>query len=145
MIGRAAELDRLTQLMATGANRTPAVALIAGEAGVGKTRLVRELLDRVPSAVPVLAGQAEPGALGRPFELLLDALDSSPHADDDRAAITERHRARSRSGSTRAGADPGPTGRRSERSSSSRTSTGPTRRASACSSGWPSPTAGRWC
>jgi DNA-binding CsgD family transcriptional regulator/tetratricopeptide (TPR) repeat protein len=82
MVGRAAELDRLAQLL--GARRTPSVALIAGEAGVGKTRLVQELVERVPAGTLVLAGQADPGSLGRPLELFLDSLDGcrlEPHAD----------------------------------------------------------------
>src|SRR5882724_1508926 len=37
MVGRAAELDRLAQLL--GARRTPSIALVGAEAGVGKTRL----------------------------------------------------------------------------------------------------------
>jgi DNA-binding CsgD family transcriptional regulator len=90
MIGRAAELDRLTRLMAVGPGRTPAVALIGGEAGIGKTRLVRELCDRVPQGVPVLAGQAEPGALGRPFELLLDALDGLDVDPEALAVVADR-------------------------------------------------------
>jgi DNA-binding NarL/FixJ family response regulator len=41
----------------------------------------------------VLAGQADPGALGRPFELLLDALDSGRGSTDERLAIiTDRSR-----------------------------------------------------
>src|SRR5207249_10987419 len=54
----------------------PSVALLGGEAGIGKTRLVRELCERLPADTRVIAGQADPGALGRPFELLLDALKS---------------------------------------------------------------------
>ncbi len=73
MVGRTVDLERLAALVESG-SRTPTVALVAGEAGVGKTRLVRELLDRFEGQVPVLAGQADPGALGRPFELLFDAL-----------------------------------------------------------------------
>ncbi|MGH9247025.1 MAG: ATP-binding protein [Acidimicrobiales bacterium] len=73
MVGRSTELDRLTQLL--GARRTPSVALIAAEAGVGKTRLVQELVAHVPDGTVVLAGQADPGTLGRPLELFLDALD----------------------------------------------------------------------
>jgi DNA-binding NtrC family response regulator len=46
MVGRTAELSRLQSLV--GASRSPAVALIAGEAGIGKTRLARELIDSVP-------------------------------------------------------------------------------------------------
>jgi hypothetical protein len=42
MVGRAAELARLRELAtATG---DPAVALVSGEAGIGKTRLVAELV-----------------------------------------------------------------------------------------------------
>jgi hypothetical protein len=37
MVGRAAELDRLVGLL--GARSTPRVALVAGGAGIGKTRL----------------------------------------------------------------------------------------------------------
>jgi DNA-binding CsgD family transcriptional regulator len=73
MIGRAAELDRLVGLI--GARSEPAVALLAGEAGIGKTRLVQELVRRAPEGTVVLAGQADPGAVGRPLELLLDAVE----------------------------------------------------------------------
>ena len=72
MVGRTSPLSRLTGLMAI-AGREPAVALVVGEAGVGKTRLLRELVRSLPPDVTVLAGQAEPGSLGRPFELALDA------------------------------------------------------------------------
>ena len=56
MVGRADELARLRELAAeirTG----PAVALISGEAGIGKTRLVAELIATLDPALPVLAGQ----------------------------------------------------------------------------------------
>jgi DNA-binding CsgD family transcriptional regulator len=75
MVGRAAELDRLGQLL--GARRTPSVALIAAEAGVGKTRLIQELVAAAPDGTVVLAGQADPGSLGRPMELFLDSLDGA--------------------------------------------------------------------
>src|SRR5438874_1013112 len=74
MVGRGAELDRLARL--PDLEDAPSVALLGGEAGIGKTRLVRELCERLPADTRVIAGQADPGALGRPFELLLDALKS---------------------------------------------------------------------
>jgi DNA-binding CsgD family transcriptional regulator len=72
MVGRDAELRRLGRL---AAGPGPQVALVAGEAGIGKSRLVQELLDGLPAGVRVLVAQADPGALGRPFGLLLDAVD----------------------------------------------------------------------
>jgi MoxR-like ATPase len=55
MVGRAAELARLRELAAT--HGEPAVVLVTGEAGIGKTRLVAELVATLDPAVPVLAGQ----------------------------------------------------------------------------------------
>ena len=62
MVGRAAELGRLRALL--GAAPVPAVALVAGEAGIGKTRLVQELVASAPAGTLVLAGQADPGTVG---------------------------------------------------------------------------------
>jgi hypothetical protein len=85
MVGRADELDRLAQLVHAG--HSPAIALVGGEAGVGKTRLVRELIDRLPTGMVVFAGQADPGSFGRPFELLFDALDDGNAKDDPRLEL----------------------------------------------------------
>jgi ATP-dependent Clp protease ATP-binding subunit ClpA len=46
LIGRTRELDRLLQVMGVASAQGLAVALVAGEAGVGKTRLVHELTAR---------------------------------------------------------------------------------------------------
>ncbi len=73
MVGRAAELRRL-QAMAVGLVE-PRVALISGEAGVGKSRLAREFVATLDDA-PVLVGHAEPGELGRPFHVVQSALQS---------------------------------------------------------------------
>jgi DNA-binding NtrC family response regulator len=59
MVGRAAELARLRELAATASD--PAVVLVTGEAGIGKTRLVAELVATLDPAVPVLAGQGSHG------------------------------------------------------------------------------------
>jgi DNA-binding NarL/FixJ family response regulator len=82
MVGRSAELGRLRGLL--GASSTPVVALVAGEPGIGKTRLVQELVGAAPDGTVVLAGQADPGTVGRPMELFLDSLrhaDVAAHAD----------------------------------------------------------------
>ncbi len=100
MVGRSAELDRLDHLARLPDEEdAPAVALIGGEAGIGKTRLVRELLARLPDT-RVIAGQADPGSLGRPFSLVLDALGrDTEHADllavvtDEQAPMEERSKA----------------------------------------------------
>ena len=62
MVGRADELARLRELVATTGD--PAVALISGEAGIGKTRLVAELIATLDPALPVLAGQGSQEFVG---------------------------------------------------------------------------------
>ncbi|HEV7762002.1 MAG TPA: AAA family ATPase, partial [Acidimicrobiales bacterium] len=79
MVGRSAELDRLVDLLDAG--RLPAVALVAGEAGIGKTRLIQELVTRLPAGVVVVGGQADPATSSRPLALFTDALQGL--ADDD--------------------------------------------------------------
>jgi AAA ATPase domain len=73
MVGRADELARLRELAITTGE--PAVALISGEAGIGKTRLVAELVATLSPTLPVLAGQGSQGAPSRPFQLLLEAVE----------------------------------------------------------------------
>ncbi len=71
MVGRGNELRRLAQLVLAPRSQ---VAIIGGEPGIGKTRLVAELIAGAPEGTSVFVGHAEPGTLGRPYELLLDAL-----------------------------------------------------------------------
>lgn len=90
MIGRESELRRLARL---ASSREPAVAIIAGEPGIGKTRLVQELLATVPAGTVVLTGHAEPNSLSRPYEVLLDAIDGRPEIDEEHlAALTDARR-----------------------------------------------------
>ncbi len=77
MIGRRGALDRLHGLLeaaevavGTRAQDGPAIALVSGEAGIGKSRLLRELVDGLDDSVTVLVAQAQPGSMGRPFDVL---------------------------------------------------------------------------
>ena len=86
MIGREIELGVLRRLVD---DPQPHVALLAGEAGIGKTRIITELVDGVAAKFSVLAGQAEPG-FGRPLQVLLNALDgdSAARSHDDELDLT---------------------------------------------------------
>ena len=48
LIGRGQELDRVAAALAEARDGHPAFLLVAGEAGVGKTRFLHEIADRVP-------------------------------------------------------------------------------------------------
>ena len=75
-VGRREEIASLTALLERAAAAEPGFAIVAGEAGVGKTRLVTELAGRaVGSGFTVLAGHCvELGAEGLPLAPLIDAL-----------------------------------------------------------------------
>jgi DNA-binding CsgD family transcriptional regulator/tetratricopeptide (TPR) repeat protein len=75
-IGRREELTALSALLGQAEAGKPAFAVIGGEAGVGKTRLVGELVDRATAAgFGVLTGQCVGfGAEGLPLAPLVDAL-----------------------------------------------------------------------
>jgi DNA-binding CsgD family transcriptional regulator len=77
MVGRDEELAVLRRLLATPDLTGPAVVTISGDAGVGKSRLLREALLSVPAGTVVVAGQAEEGDLARPFELVRSAVESN--------------------------------------------------------------------
>jgi len=72
MVGRDRELRQLSRL---AESRRPHVAVVAGEPGIGKTRLINEFLGTLSGDLVVLVGHAEPGSLARPYEVLLDAVD----------------------------------------------------------------------
>jgi DNA-binding CsgD family transcriptional regulator/tetratricopeptide (TPR) repeat protein len=75
-VGRAEELERLETARVGATNFTPALVLLGGEAGVGKTRLVTELTARCAAdGARVLAGGCLPlgeGAL--PYAPVVEAL-----------------------------------------------------------------------
>lgn len=75
-IGRIEELARLGELLARAATGEPLVALIGGEAGVGKTRLAEQLAEAAGErGVRVLRGGCVPlGEEGVPFAPVIEAL-----------------------------------------------------------------------
>src|ERR1700722_18903109 len=89
--GRAAEVAVLGEALDRVASGRPAVVLIEGEAGIGKTRLLDETLAVARAGgMHVAAGRAEELEQTRPFGLVADAFGcarSSP--DPRRAAIGE--------------------------------------------------------
>ncbi|MBP2474473.1 DNA-binding CsgD family transcriptional regulator/tetratricopeptide (TPR) repeat protein [Crossiella equi] len=68
LVGRHRELGILAEAVA----RPPALALLEGEAGIGKTRLVRELLGR--TGTPALLGHCQPLREPFPYGPVLEAL-----------------------------------------------------------------------
>jgi DNA-binding NarL/FixJ family response regulator len=76
MVGRSAELGRLLALVnSPSEERGPRVALIGGEAGIGKSRMLREVSDVLPPGITTLVGRAGTGPPGRPYSVLLDAVE----------------------------------------------------------------------
>src|SRR4029450_5847574 len=75
-VGRAEELERLLGLLDRAEGGRPAVGLIAGDAGVGKTRLLAELAARAEGrGVRVLVGGCmEVGDVGLPYVPFIGAF-----------------------------------------------------------------------
>ncbi|MGY1438206.1 ATP-binding protein [Streptomyces reniochalinae] len=75
-VGRADELAALTEALARAEAGTPQALLLGGEAGVGKTRLLEEFLERARAlgGITTLGGCLELGADGLPFAPFTTAL-----------------------------------------------------------------------
>ncbi|HSK35478.1 MAG TPA: AAA family ATPase, partial [Actinomycetota bacterium] len=75
-VGRTQELARLAAAGDRAAGGTPTAVLIGGEAGVGKTRLVGEVVAgaRAAGATVLAGGCVELGGEGVPFAPLIEAL-----------------------------------------------------------------------
>ncbi|GAB2446193.1 helix-turn-helix transcriptional regulator [Streptosporangium sandarakinum] len=79
LIGRSAELTRLAAVLDSAAAGLAGVALIGGDAGIGKTRLVTELAERAEAAgFAVLVGQCAELGDALPYLPLADALRGAP-------------------------------------------------------------------
>src|SRR4051794_11618495 len=75
LLGRAAELELLAAALARAAAGDPAVAVVSGEAGMGKTRLVRQLaLEAAADGALVLEGACVELTGPAPYLPLVEAL-----------------------------------------------------------------------
>lgn len=87
LVGRSGELRRLEALVQQVASGRGAVAVVEGEAGIGKSRLVREVLTLSGfSRFEVLIGGGDELERRRPFGVLADALEISLASGDGRRA-----------------------------------------------------------
>jgi DNA-binding CsgD family transcriptional regulator len=89
LVGRAAELTEVAAVVDHLAEGRASVLAIEGEAGIGKTRLVQQIVGAVQArGVAVFSGRAHPFETSRPFGVVAEALDLSRRsADPRRAAI----------------------------------------------------------
>jgi DNA-binding CsgD family transcriptional regulator len=90
MVGRARPFARLAGIVDAADVMTgdqAAVALVSGEPGIGKTRLVRELLDSLPPRVTTVGITAQPGSMGRPLDAVAALVGPDVSGDDAAAAV----------------------------------------------------------
>jgi DNA-binding CsgD family transcriptional regulator len=87
LVGRSSELASLVELLPRAAKGPCQVAVIEGEAGIGKTRLLAEVLDRARGrGFRLFIGAAAELERDRPFGALAEALDLHPTASDPQRA-----------------------------------------------------------
>src|SRR5690349_5298768 len=72
LVGRDAELERLTERFDRARAGKGGILLLSGEAGVGKTRLTAELAARLPDALVLSATAAQSGTA--PYGPVIGAL-----------------------------------------------------------------------
>lgn len=72
LLERSQALEELGRLAAEAASGRGRLVLVAGEAGIGKTALVRRFCEALPSRARVLWGSCDPSSLPRPLGPLID-------------------------------------------------------------------------
>lgn len=96
LVGRVSELATLQAAVSAGAHGTPGAVLVAGEAGGGKSRLVRALLDdtSITEALLLRAQCVDLGGPGLPYLAMADlvrAMRGAVGAESEVAAFVARH------------------------------------------------------
>src|SRR5215208_3454176 len=89
LIGRESDLQRLDRLISQSQEGNGQIALISGEAGIGKSRLVREVKGRASEGTLILEGQCFQTDLALPYSPLLDLFRNyfSTHAEEEIAQV----------------------------------------------------------
>ena len=91
LVGRRFELAALQDLLDQARSGAGQVVFVEGEAGIGKTRLVAELLAGARrDGFQVLLGAADELGADRPFGMLVEALGLHPGSDDPERADVGR-------------------------------------------------------
>jgi len=94
-VGRTAELDALRARWAAAVDGAPQLVLVAGEAGMGKSLLVKRFTETIdPERATVIVGTCEPDPVDhfQPFpELVREALDLAPATDTAPTLLGELH------------------------------------------------------
>lgn len=86
-VGRDAELASIAESLERAAPGAPTVAVLAGEPGIGKTRLAAEAAARAEHAgARVLYGRSEEG-LGVSYQPFAEMLDGLPARGGDRYVL----------------------------------------------------------
>jgi class 3 adenylate cyclase/tetratricopeptide (TPR) repeat protein len=75
-VGRQAEYETLLKKLSEAANARGSVILLAGEPGIGKTRLTEEFLDHASSSATIIRGNCYEGDVSPPFGPWVEALRS---------------------------------------------------------------------
>ena len=89
LVGREEEMDALRRAWADAAHGAGRTVLLAGEPGVGKTRLAAELAGEVDvKGAAVLVGACPAGG-AEPYHPLVEALGALPAAERDRAGLLD--------------------------------------------------------
>ena len=93
LIGRDNDLQRLDRLMTQSQEGSGQIALISGEAGIGKSRLVREIKIRAPQGTLILEGQCFQTDSALPYAPLLDLFRNffATHTPEEIAQIGRAH------------------------------------------------------
>src|SRR6188472_157480 len=78
LVGRDEEARRLRAALAAAGTGRGSTVFLSGEAGIGKSRLVREIARTAgEGGLPVLAGRAVAGGAPTPFRPFAEALTSA--------------------------------------------------------------------